>query len=270
MRTIFLLIISLLSFEVAAQSNRIRFKYKISNSTLERLKKDGFSLTDVNGTEYSICSDKSHWWSRQPALKAYISQDKNILTVDPWTIINGSCADNSSIVNKDTPNSLKIDLRKPATIGDKTKSIRLNYESFIFGVNIGGLKIRPRVTDYNGNIWAANAFTGSFNFGLSYGYSFGRTIFTRRGYNSFSTTPSLGLGFSAASLAKEPLKRAVVTSYNPSNLILSPVINITFARNDVGIIVSGGLDYMCGRHATAWSYQGRPFVAIGIAAGLKL
>lgn len=182
----------------------------------------------------------------------------------------GACADNPLIVNENTLNSLKIDLKKPTPLKDKTKSIRLNYESFIFGVNIGGLKIRPRVTDYNGNVWAANAFTGSFNFGLSYGYSFGRTIFTRRGYNSFSTTPSLGLGFSAASLAKEPLKRAVVTSYNPSNLILSPVANLTFARNDIGIIVSLGLDYMCGRHSTAWAYQGKPFVAVGVAAGLKL
>lgn len=87
MKPIFLLILSLLSIEAAvAQSNRIRFKYKISNKTLERLKKDGFSLTDADNNEYSVCENKNHWWSRLPALKAYIAQDKNVLNVDPWTI----------------------------------------------------------------------------------------------------------------------------------------------------------------------------------------
>lgn len=273
--TLTLLVICCHSF---SQSNRIRFKYRITQTKLKNLAANGYYLTDDSSNIYCICP-----YSKK--LKCFVnpnSADKYTLNIDPWQIndyrtnrnLDSSkkdpCYGIDSVVNAKTPNKLKLSLLKRPLVGNPTEYIQLHYQSWIMGVTIVGLKVRPRVTDYNGNEYAANAISATLNLGLTIGYSLGWTKFTHRSANSWSLTPNFGFGFSATSLSKEPLKRAVTTTYNPSNFILSPALNLTVARNDIGLIFSYGRDVMFGRHASAWAYQGKGFFALGIVAGLKL
>lgn len=280
--TVFFLL--LLGHEISAQitSNRIRFKYRISKDKLASLNKSGYQIVDDKGNNYQFCANL-----KKP-FKCLVNSKEGVLSIDPWGIIDkrvnpskrnikkniqDPCYDavgTSTIINANTSNKLKINLKSRPLVGSPTEAITLHYQTWIVGVNVVGLKIRPSVKDYNDSIYSANAITGSINLGLNVGYSFGWTKFTHRTSNSFSVTPGLSFGFSSASLSKEPLSKKVTTTFTPSNFIFSPSASLTVARNDVGIIISYGRDIMFGRHSDAWAYQGKGFFALGIVAGLKL
>ncbi|MDB5257619.1 MAG: hypothetical protein JWM14_2314 [Chitinophagaceae bacterium] len=274
------LLILFIGLELSAQvtSNRIRFKYRINKHKLASLNNSGYQITDDKGNSYQFC-DKL----KKP-FKCLINNKDGILSIDPWGIndkrINPSktnvldpCYDSlgtSTVINANTSNKLKLTLKSRTLVGAPTEAITLHYQTWIVGINVVGLKIRPSVKDYNDSIYSANVITGSINLGLNIGYSFGWTTFTQRTSNSWSITPSMAFGFSSASLSKEPLKKKITTTYTPNNFILSPSVSVIIARNDVGLIFSYGHDIMFGRHADAWAYQGKGFFAFGIVAGLKL
>jgi hypothetical protein len=155
-------------------------------------------------------------------------------------------------------------------VGHSTKVIHLHYQTWVIGVNTIGAKFRPRVKDYNGNEYSTNVISGSINAGFTLGYSFGWTTFTHRNTTSWSLTPAFALGFSAASLGKEPLKKQVSVTYNPSNFVLSPSIGCIIARNDLGILFNYGHDFMFGKNSSAWAYQKKKFFGIGLSASFKL
>ncbi len=277
---LFSLFISIFSNALISQvtNNRIRFKYRISKKKLERLNELGYFIADDKGKHYHFC-DKL----KKP-FKCLITSKDSILTIDPWGILdsrtNNSISKNEkdpcysfdsiNVINAKTPNKLKIVLKPRNLVGNPTTSIKLPYQTFIISVNIIGLKIRPSIKDYNDSAYSANASTGTFNLGVSIGYSFGITKFNHRTVNSWALTPGLSFGFSSTSLSKEPLKRKITTTYTPSNLILSPCASLIVSRNDIGIIFTYGRDFMSGRHSDDWAYQGKGFFGIGIVAGLKL
>lgn len=263
-------LITILAISAWAQAptNRIRARYRISQEKLNQINGRGFYITDGISSSLKIC--------KATKLKVLITASGGILTIDPWKIKydpaipnSDPCRDDASTINSATENKLIMSLKR-TKVGDATRSINIPYGAWLLGINAVALKMRPKVEDFKGNLWSANAVGGNFSLGPSIGYSFGYTKFNHRTATSWSATPSLSIGFSTVSLSKEPLNKEVVTSFTPSNFVLSPSVNLILARNDLGITLCYGKDAMMGRHKTAWAYQGKSFFGIGIAAGLKL
>ncbi len=273
---VLIIIVAAINAFAQTQSYRLKFQYRISSNKLVKLNSKGYHIVDTNKVQYRFCPQLNE------PFKCLINNKDGELSIDPWAItdsrtnsylknpVTDPCYGQDSVINANTPNILKIVNLKRSKVGNPTRKICLHYQTIIVGVNIIGLKVRPQVKDYNDSTYSANALTGNFNLGLSGGYSFGWTQFTHRSSNSYSVTPGISLGFSSASLSKEPLKKKVTTTYSLNNFILSPSASVTIARNDIGLIFTYGHDIMFGRHSDAWAYQGKGFFGLGIAAGLKL
>jgi hypothetical protein len=265
---VILAILSITITRAQAPSNRMKARYYITSKKLSQLNNDNFFITDGITPSLELCG--------KTKLKVLITATAGLLKIDPWKIVhdpaNGitdGCLGKADKINSTTVNNLSISINRKL-VGDPTIAIKIPYNAWIIGLNAIALKIRPKVEDYKGNLYSANAVGASINLGPSIGYSFGYTTFTHRTATSWSATPSISLGFSTVSLAKEPLKKEVVTTFTPSNFVLSPSFSLIIARNDLGITFCYGKDAMMGRHKTAWAYQGKSFFGIGIAAGLKL
>lgn len=277
-----LLILAILSFETLhaqTPSHRMRLKYRIYKNKLNKLATRNITLQDATGAVVTPCGKK---------IKCLITNTNGVLTVDPWAVSDPSvnpkvtktdpCLGKAGTVNAKTPYPLKIDIQRgynkaagtATLVGHPTEPVSFPYETWVIGVNTLGVKFRPRVTDNNGNEWSGNAITGSINAGFTIGYSFGKTKFTHRSTNSLSCTPAFSFGLASAVLAKEPLKKAVVTTFNPNNFILSPSLGIILSRNEIGVFVAYGHDYMLGKNSDAWAYQGKYFVGVGLSASFKL
>ncbi|TYZ12712.1 hypothetical protein FY528_05325 [Hymenobacter lutimineralis] len=271
-------------------SYRARFRYILTQRRIDQLRKGCPSLivTDALGkTAYNLCSVGVPS-GRQPRIRALVTNDKGTLLLDPWSVrddrVNKPCqarSDSTSvkkdpcygttgIINAAIDNDLRIQLPKRTRIGDPTIATWLHYQTWLFGVNAIGLKVRPRVKDDADSTYTRNAVSGTLNLGLNVGYSFGWTYFTHRSSHSYSITPGLNLGFSGVSLSKEPLKRKTTLTYIPSNFVFSPALSLIGARNDVGLIFTVGVDRMFGKYADVWLYQNKLFYGIGVSAGLKL
>jgi len=245
MKTIILglfMLFSMITFlHSQTSSYRLKFRYHISKEKLKDLNDQGYVITDGTTTNYSFCP------ALNKSFKCLVTNKDGELFIDPWQIEHdkgGSdakgavdpCYGQERIINAATPNKLKLVKLSRDKVGDPTRSITLHYQTVIVGINAIGVKVRPSVVDYNNNQYSANVVTGNINLGFSVGYSWGWTTFSHRSSTSWSVTPGASFGFSSASLGKEPLKKKVVTTYNPSNLVLSPSAGLTIARNDIGII----------------------------------
>jgi hypothetical protein len=283
----FLIIFSINAF---SQSNKIGFKYYLTQDkvTLMTNPINGFGLKDSviafkKGTLVTLQSGKSQVLTKDSVvvkdmtlcggntLYCMITPGSGLLQIDPWAIIKNSCGDPSgmsTVINAYSKNSIIITFPRKL-VGDPTVVLNLDYGAWILNVSTLGAKFRPSVKDSSNIKHAATASGSNLNLGLTYGYSWGYTAFNNRTNNSYSFTLSGGLGFSTTDITKE----IVTTHLAPglgSEFVLSPSINTIFARNDIGILLSFGVDLMTGKQASSWAYQGKPFIGLGIAAGFKL
>jgi hypothetical protein len=267
MKKIFIIAVLLCVAEnVISQTHRLRFKYLLTQRRLQRLATRTTPIFLMDGrtvTQYQICNSTR--------LKVDITNTNGLLIIVPWQITSSpaNCSA-GNIVNPGTQLPLSMQLPPRRTAGDPTVSVPVHYRTWIIGANTFGLKLRPGVKDYNGKTYERTATAGSFNLGLSAGYSFGWTRFTVRSGNSFSLTPGFALGFSSANLSKEILSKNVDASASTSNLILSPAGSLIVARNDIGLIFTYGIDHMSGKNSDAWAYQNKRFFGIGVSASFKL
>lgn len=256
----------------SAQTNRVRFRYRISHEKEREMNANGLYFTA--GTDsFSLCPHTSKF-------KTLITLVNGQLVLDPWSILDhrtdttlsqdkvDPCYAQPRIINALTSNTIIVDLRR-SRVGEPTKVLRLPYQTWIFTVNSIGVKFRPKVTAANDSIVFASAMAG-VSLGFSAGYSLGFTTFTHRTANSWSFTPSVGLGFSTVSLSKEPLTEKVDLKGVGSNFVLSPAFNFVVARNDIGLIFAYGTDLALGKYGNKWAYHRKPFLGIGVAAGFKL
>lgn len=257
---------------ISGQSQtRFRFHYKISNAKALQLQTNGMPIVDADGNEMTICGTTK--------LKVFIKNDAKQLDIDPYSIkdsrINSRyedtdpCYNQFGVINSNTKMPLSIKFNRKL-VGDPTISIKIPYETFLVGFHSIGIKFRPKVTDHLDVERKATVTAAALNLGISAGYSRGYTAFTSRSANSYSVTVSGSFGFSSADFSKEPLKEAADLTGVGSRLILSPAGSIIFARNDLGLIVSYGWDFMTGKSGSKWAYHGKPFFGLGLAAGFKL
>lgn len=83
-------------------------------------------------------------------------------------------------INEDTKPGLQMKFLARERLGNSISKINLSYQTLLISINTIAFKTRPRVTDYNGTELKAAIVGGSFNLGLSAGYSFGWSTFTPR------------------------------------------------------------------------------------------
>lgn len=289
-----LLTLHVLAAAGQTSSYRTRFRYILTQDRITALQEGCPSLivTDALGkTAYQLCTKTTSrflFFKRHPRFRTLVTNDKGTLLLDPWSItddkinepctprakpedaVTDECLGQTGIINAAIDNDLRIQLPKRTRVGDPTISMWLPYQTWLFGVNAIGLKVRPRVTDDLDSTYTRSVTSGNFNLGLNVGYSFGWTQFTHRSTNSYSITPGFNLGFSGVAIGKEPLKQKLKTDFIPSNLVLSPAFSLIGARNDIGIILTVGKDRMFGKYAGKWLYQNKWFWGLGVSAGLKL
>lgn len=271
--SLFFLLFSLPASHLWAQSNKIKFKYKITEAKINELTAKKLAIKEKNNPaspSYRLCPNSS--------LKALITLKDTSLVIDPWTITKDGtqaeltgyspCTGQPGIINSQTPNKLVIDIPR-ARIGDSTKVIRFHYDALIIGINSINIKFRPGVNDYKGVKHGASTTASAISLGIGAGYSRGFTSFTRRSSNNYSATLGASLGFSSVDMTKEILKQNIDVTGLGNILVLSPSVNLTLARNDIGIILAYGWDYIT-KNNGAWAYHDKPFFGIGIATGLKL
>ncbi|WP_342644897.1 hypothetical protein [Mucilaginibacter sp. CSA2-8R] len=265
-----LLVLALITFGthyLMAQTTGAKssFHYRITKKKLDKLNAKNIYIQNTASPNLQICSTDN-------VFKCVINNNKGTLDLDGWSYIrsNAVCNTPGVIGSTTSTGDLKIVIPKRNTLGDPTWVVTIPYRSLIFSVNTIQLKIRPGVTDYMGNKWSSNVIAGTYNLGLNFGYSFGWTNFTARSSNNYSITPGINFGFGSASLSKEPLSRAIDTKYTPSNFVFSPALSCVLARNDIGIILATGPDYMTGRDHSAWALQGKWTFGLGVNAAFKL
>ncbi|MDN5285692.1 MAG: hypothetical protein JWR38_1966 [Mucilaginibacter sp.] len=285
----FLLLSIFLNIKTYGQSNKIGFRYHLTNDIVKDMNTPdnrfrlldsvlflkGTTVTNPDGSLTVLTKDTYRLVDMQlcnnSTLYCYINAKDGYLQVDPWSIVANNCKDTtgtSTKLNAYSKNSLIIRFPRKL-IGDPTKVLKIAYDAWILNISTLGVKFRPSVTDTL-NVKHPKTATGSnLNLGLTFGHSWGFTSFNNRTNNSYSFTLSGGLGFSTADLSKEIVNKHIDKGVG-SELILSPSINTIFARNDIGILLAVGMDFMTGKQASSWAYQGKPYFGLGISAGFKL
>ena len=252
-------------------TNRMKAHYRLTQKRLDSIESKGFRLSASDNLRYHVKGFNGPF-------KFLATLDKGVIRMDPWSIKSDTTnqreaerfladADSARPITTKTPADMYIDLKRER-LGQATRVVKIPYQAWVFSANTIAVKVRPSATDSAGNKYSENVST-SFNLGLTFGRSFGTTTFTHRTQISTSHTFGLGLGFSAASLSKELLYRPVDVSSAPSNLILSPNVNYTVARNEIGLVLAAGIDTMVGSFADSWLYQNRFFWGFGLSFGLK-
>ncbi|MBB3054565.1 hypothetical protein [Mucilaginibacter gotjawali] len=285
-----LLCLAIFSLSAFGQSNKIGFKYYLTKSKVDQmtLPSNGFGLKDsvvvfAKGETVTLQSGKTVKLTKDSVLikdvtlcngstlQCNITPTAGFLQIDPWAIVTNPCGDpsgKSTMINAFSKNSIIITFPRKL-VGNPTMVLNLNYGAWILNVSTLGVKFRPSVKDSNNVKHAATATGSNLNLGLTYGYSWGFTAFNNRTNNSYSFTLSGGLGFSTIDITKE-----IVTAHLDSGLgsefVLSPSINMIFARNDIGILFALGTDLMTGKQGSSWAYHGKPYFGLGIAAGFRL
>lgn len=246
--------------------SRIKARYWITPERLAKFETRGMCLVDTSKrsphyTLGAMCSFK---------FNALL--DKGVIKIDPWRFKEPSVNPkdpSSSLINSETPNTLQFVLPPRKRLSDPTKVFKLPYSAWVLSVNSLGVKVRPAATDTMG-LQYDPVVTSSFNLGINFGYSRGFTSFTHRSQTSWSVAGSAGCGLGAVDLSKEPTYTVIDAKQTKGHLLVSPNINLTFARNDIGLVVAYGWDIMAGPHSAVWLYQGTHFFGFGFSAGLNL
>lgn len=254
-------------------SNRLFAHSRITPERLTKIEQKGYHIckTKVDSIRYTVDGFKKPF-------KCVATLGKGVISVDPWSIVdsttNAGVPDSVSrgitrrAITVTTPADLEIDLNRKS-LGQTTKVVKIPFRAMTITLNSLPIKIRPSAEDSAGYKYDP-VVTSSFNLGLSCGYTFGSTAFTHRAANTWSGTFSGGLGIGAAALKNETFQTTIDPKYSPSNLLLSPNMSFTYARNDIGLVLAAGWDYMVGSHADWWLYQGKLFVGFGLSVGLKV
>ncbi|HSC53292.1 MAG TPA: hypothetical protein VLC98_06730 [Phnomibacter sp.] len=257
-----LLMISTLSFG----QNAMKFHHNLSQAILDR---DGFELRtdDAANKPMKIGSKK---------LKCILASDgKGKITADFWQILDTPKAKKADPFanDPDTLNSktattkfLLTDNRK--SLGEETFVLKVPFNAWTFSVGTTPMRIRSKTDSSNATVSAI------LNLSLGFGYTFGCSHITGRSSNSYSITVAPFLGLSTAELKKETVKTPKTWDNNKTYTRINPAISYgigaTFARNNFGIVVSGGFDHAVGDMADQWSYQNKFWLGFGVNTSLGI
>ncbi|GAB3503690.1 hypothetical protein GCM10027341_33200 [Spirosoma knui] len=277
MRKIFLvLLLTIVCITVKAQ-NRARFHHTLykdrvirfpdaailSRRSIEQLEAGKIRLVYVapNGERQlkTICSKK---------LNCVISLSNGVPVVDFWQIEASSdqfkgvdsCINSSSPLGK---GRYEIDLLRP-TVGAPTYVVTIPFSAVSFGVGTIPFRMRLKVGDVPVTTSANLSFVGSL------GKTFGVSRVTSRVINNYSVTLGVFGGLSSADIKKATFRNPSNYVADQTNVALSYGLSATFARNNLGLIISLGFDNSLGKYSDEWIYQNKPWIGFGINTNLGI
>jgi len=178
-------------------------------------------------------------------------KDPTSNTVNAWTPLAGS--------------TLVLD-EKRAVLGNPTKVIRIPFSALTWGISTTPFRYRF-ASGSSGSTLSSN-----LSVSVSYGYTFGKTLFTSRLTRHNANTVAIFLGLSSAELKKTTVKDPVLWvkegRNDKTNGAISYGLSYTRSINNVGLVISTGLDTAFGPLSSRWSYQNKLWVGLGVSTGL--
>jgi hypothetical protein len=199
--------------------------------------------------------------------KCIVTVDKGALAVDFWQLTSSSTAP-AGVVQASTPTANIVLSDQRTIIGQPTRVIRIPFFAWSWALGTTPLRYRPAQDSSTATVSSALGLS------LSYGPSFGRTTFTSRTAIHRSITPAVFVGLSTADIKKETVRTPKIWEQNKTanrtNMAVSYGLSLTFARNNLGAVVSFGVDSAVGPKSGDWSYNNKPWIGLGINAGLGI
>lgn len=216
--------------------------------------------------------------------KAVIVLDKGLLLLDVWQIENhpsdaskdefGNTKDaNSTTVNASTPLvGATLYLSDDRTnLGEATSVINIPFSAWSWSISTMPFRYRFK-TDSTNSTLSAN-----LSLNASYGYTWGKTKFTSRLARNRSNTIAIFFGAGTADIKASTVKTPIKWDRDKTNETadrtngtISYGISYTRAVNNFGLVASLGLDTAFGPNSSQWSYQNKPWIGLGINAGLGI
>jgi hypothetical protein len=178
-------------------------------------------------------------------------KDPASTTLNAWTPLSGA--------------TIVLD-EKRTVVGNPTRVIRIPFKAKTWGISTTPFRYRF-ATDSSSSTLSSNLSVSA-----SYGYTFGSTLFTSRLTRHNANTVALFFGLSSADI-----KTATVSApwlwkkekrTDRTNAAMSYGISYTRSVNNVGLVVSVGLDTALGPLSSMWSYQNKPWIGLGLSTGL--
>lgn len=250
--------------------NNAKFHHKLSQDIIDSA---GFILRGKTShfTKDSILIDdfKKMYIGSGRVRSCILSLDgKGGIAVDFWRIVDSLNDNIDTIVNRKTKTLSFVLTDGRKSIGQATKVIRVPFSAWTWSVGTTPVRYRFKTDS------SFSTISTALSISISYGYTFGRSKITSRAINNKSITIAPFIGLVSADLKKEtvtiPKTWDAAKTTTQTNVVFSYGISTTFARNNLGIVVSIGLDHMMGSNANKWSYQDKPWIGLGINTNLGI
>lgn len=267
MRFSLIFILTLIS-NAALSQNAMKFHHKLSQSILDR---DGFEIRSNDGKDKLMKIGSKR-------LKCVVTSDgKGTITADFWQILDTPQATRPDIFkNSDTFLNSKTSTTKfiltdnRRSLGEATLVLkRVPFSAWTFSIGTTPLRFRAKTDSSNSTVSSSLGLSLAF-----FNYTFGHSYITSRSANHYSLTVGPFIGISTAELKKETVtipkiweNGKMVARINPA---LSYGLNVAFARNNFGFVVSGGIDHALGDMADSWSYQDKFWWGLGVNTNLGI
>ena len=222
--------------------NNSKFHHKLSQNlvnTSHFMLKGKFSYY----TKDSILIDYSKKMYIGDCLKrnCIVSLDgKGGIIVDFWEI-NDSLYDNvDTIINRKTKTLSFVLTDGRKFIGEETKFIKIPFSALTWSVGTTPVRYRFKTDS------SLSTISTALSISISYGYTFGKSTITSRAINNKSITIAPFLGLVSADLKKEtvatPKAWEASKTTTQTNAVFSYGLLTTFAKNNLGLVISYGFD----------------------------
>ncbi|MBK6625984.1 MAG: hypothetical protein IPJ87_00980 [Flavobacteriales bacterium] len=150
---------------------------------------------------------------------------------------------------------LTIDQRIGLPVVDPwSKALRIGFRGWHFGSMTIPLRLRPATLSL------APSLVKDPSIALFYGHTRGYGLVTHRAITNYSITAAPFIGLTVAEL-----KTSTVVQNSPAIMLGGGFV---LARNNLGIMLTVGMDQAVGNHTDKWIYQGKPWFGLGVSASL--
>jgi hypothetical protein len=170
-------------------------------------------------------------------------------------------------ISNSTPlGQFEIDVKQDY-VGDPHKTVRLPYRSINWNASLTLYKIRPAE---HGNPVFAVSDPATMLVSVMYGYTVGTAKINHVSITHYFLTVGPFLGVTSASLTGTTVKHPALLPTDQSNVAFSYGLSSILGRNNFGFTFSFGFDVALGKNAGEWIYQNKPWLGIGVSAGLSV
>ena len=253
---LFLIVAIVCCNQIFAQ-NRSKFYHKIKKTDIE----SGYLklvYKDAGGIEkdISVCSK---------FLKGVITLKDGVPTIDFWSINKDKhSGDPKCISNKTELGKFIVDLSPRTKLGEPFVYIVVPFRAWSWGIGTTPFRYRPKTET------SFSTISSSLGVTFNYGRTFGWSTISARAINNFSITVGPFVGLSSVDLKKSTVKDPTNWETDRINPAFTYGLNLIFARNNFGLVLSVGWDNNFGELSKEWSYQNKIWFGVGINTSLGI